>query len=241
MKQRRVALAIQARLNSTRLPYKILKNIGNFNVLEHVIKRVNSAAIYINRHAHRTGLTCDVYVLTPAEDADQLRRYLGSNVELLEGPENDVLTRYALLVNKKRPDYIVRITSDCPLIPSAVIVKSINTAVKGGYNFVTNAWPNYRTFFDGADCEIVDARLFNWLNSNATGADREHVMSLLYRERPDWCNYAMLFNNHDMYSIQKLSLDTEEDLKNIRLAYEKVEGKINRWITGHGKQTCHRY
>jgi spore coat polysaccharide biosynthesis protein SpsF (cytidylyltransferase family) len=105
---------------------------------------------------------------------------------------------------------------------------------------VTNAFPEYRTFFDGSDCEMVDRRLFAWVNREAKGHDREHVMSLLYKQRPEWCSFANLFSNFDLTDV-KLSIDTEEDLKRAGAAYESVQTKTKSLVEKYGKKACHRY
>ena len=215
--------------------------MGNKNVTQHVIDKVRSAATYMNRHVNKTKIRVSVYLLIPERDSDAIIESVDLyGVKLVTGPEQDVLSRYAVLMDKYSPDYLVRITGDCPLIPSPVIVKTVNLCVKGEYDFVTNASPEYRTFFDGADCEMVNARLFEWVNRNAEGSDREHVMSILYNNKPAWCNHAHLFSNFDMTKT-KLSVDTEEDLLRAEEAYESVERKIQSWVEKNGKQTCHRY
>lgn len=158
----------------------------------------------------------------------------------MSGPEQDVLTRYEKMVLKQKPDYIVRLTGDCPLLPPPVIVKAINIAVKNDCDFVTNAFPKYRTFFDGADCEVMSRDAFNWLNENAVLEDREHVTSLLYKEQPDWCKMAHLFSNMDL-THTKLSIDTPEDLVKARYAYDSVETKIKDWTNKYGRKTLHRF
>ena len=169
-----------------------------------------------------------------------MRTIVDENVMIIKGPEQDVLARYNVMATRVNPDYIVRVTGDCPLIPSPVITKLITTAVKGEYDFVTNAWPEYRTFYDGADCEVVSTRLFDWVFANAEGTDREHVLSMLYRKRPEWASYAQVFSEMDLTHI-KLSVDTIEDLKQVRIFYDSVENKIKSWDSKHGKKTLHRY
>lgn len=237
-----VAIGIQQRLQSTRLPFKATKDIGGKTVTEHVIEAVRSSATYLNRHTHRTGIKCDVYLLVPEDDYYEIKHRIRIpySCKVLYGPEDDVLSRYATMVSKYKPDYIARVTGDCPLLPSAVLTKLITVALKNEYDFFTNASPEFRTFYDGSDCEIVSRKLFDWINENAKGDDREHVMSLAYKERPQWATMGHLFSNMDLTSL-KLSLDTEEDLKEIRDQYESVNNKINKWIKEHGRKNLHRF
>jgi spore coat polysaccharide biosynthesis protein SpsF (cytidylyltransferase family) len=239
MKDKHVAIGIQQRLKSTRLPYKAIKSFGGYSVTQHVVNSAKRAANYINRHAHRTGIRCHVYLLVPTEDEEEIKASV-FDVPIITGPEKDVLTRYMNLLDAYPIDYVVRITGDCPLIPPPVINKTIVTCIRGEYDFVTNAFPEYRTFYDGADCEIVSSELMEWLNRRAKDGDREHVTQLLYKERPVWCSYAHLFSDLDLTHL-KLSVDTEEDLERVRTAYESVEKKTKSWIAKHGKKACHRY
>src|SRR5665648_212497 len=103
---------VQARIGSTRLPGKVLLDLEDKTVLEHVIRRIESS-----EHVD------DVVVATTISKADlrivELCAHLGISVYC--GSENDVLDRYYQAAKLFKADNIVRITSDCPVIDSRII------------------------------------------------------------------------------------------------------------------------
>ena len=151
-----VNIGIQARLTSTRLPEKILKTINGNTVLNHVIKQVSSSIKYINKHSSRNNIQVKLFILAPLSTNEEhnsiIKSYESDLTEVLLGPENedDVLLRYYMLLRKHPSDYVVRITSDCPMVPPALITKSIMIACKAGVDLVTT--PTYVNIdIDGRD------------------------------------------------------------------------------------------
>lgn len=251
---KKVAIGIQARTTSTRLPGKILKNISSAKVIDHVVAQVGASMLYLNKHAESYGVEVALYILVPEADKDifkGVRLGVGKikpDFKIIVGPEFDVLTRYVTLMQESNCDYICRITSDCPFVPTPVITKCITVATntpRAGvrpFGFVTNAAPEYRTFFDGADCEVMSKECVKWLNENAKEvADREHVTQLLYKAKlPDWLRMGHIFTHIDT-SKEKYSVDTEEDLESARYNFETVQRKMKTWGERFGSDTVFRF
>lgn len=147
-------------------------------------------------------------LLTPKGDKINAKRF---DVPVYEGPEHDVLTRYYEAMEEFDADYVVRITSDCPHLPSDLITKHIFTAVNHQLDYMTNTYPKARTYPDGFDVEVVSARLLDWLNETADHIKyREHVTNLLHEHTPDWCKRGTCLSYVDNEHL-KLSIDTKED------------------------------
>ena len=116
----RVVAIIQARMGSTRLPGKVLKDLGGETVLARVVKRTRRAT-----------LLDEVVVATsvlPADDAI-VRECEALKVACFRGDELDVLDRYYRAAQKFAADAIVRITSDCPLIDPELIDATIRSSL----------------------------------------------------------------------------------------------------------------
>lgn len=223
METARVLIAIQARSTSKRFPGKIFESIGNKRVLDHVIEKANSAATHVNRHC-KTPMYCRVGLLIPYADKELYKNLKYSDCLIVEGPEDDVLARYIEAQRVTKADYIVRLTSDCPLLLDYVISKHINVCVLEGYDYVSNVEELCRTTADGFDCEILSKEALAWLGDHATGDDREHVTPLLRRARPRELRQAVVMSKLDT-SLMKMSLDTPEDLEEIRRYYHNLEQK----------------
>lgn len=232
----RVVIGIQARSGSTRFPNKVMERLGDKGVLDHVIDRCKNATRYVNRYIAEKQTEVIPAVCIPA--GDPLR--LSISIPCVEGPEQDVLTRYCLLAKQLKADYIVRITSDCPLIPPFVISKHITLAVANHYDYVSNVDEKCRTAPDGFDCEVISARALDYADLHAKDpTDREHVTLYLRKYPPDWIRHAATVNCLNLSHL-KLSLDTPEDLKRITEAYESAENAYQAACGIFGKYRVHR-
>lgn len=231
-----VSVGIQARSTSSRFPRKMHAYIHRSTVLDHVLDSVNEAACYINRWGKK-GILVDVTLLVP--EGDEIIRRV-RNVAIIEGSEDDVLSRYAALQKSRNADYVVRITGDCPLIPSFIISKLINIAALNAYDYVSNVDERCRTTPDGFDCEVISKKLLCWADETAREpGDREHVTTLMRRDPPKWCRSGTVVNFLDLSHL-KLSADTEDDLKRIREEHAKVERAFNVAVQAFGRSRVHR-
>lgn len=222
-----VLIAIQARTNSTRFPKKIYEHIGDRSVLDHVIDRAKSTAEHIMKYTNRLKIKCQVAILHPEYDDELVKTFRGSGAILIAGPENDVLTRYVTAQRMTDADYVVRLTSDCPLILDFVIAKHIHVATFNQHDYVSNVEPQCRFIADGFDCEVLSAKALKWLDENAvTPHDREHVTTLIRERRPKELSQAMVTMKIDTTHM-KMSVDTPEDLDRIREYYYRRQGKMD--------------
>lgn len=221
-----VLIAIQARSNSTRFPKKIYEHIGEMRVLDHVIARARSTAEHIHKYSSTVKINCSIAVLHPDGDSELVRTFRSPGVIFIAGSENDVLSRYVNAQKMTDCDYVVRLTSDCPLILDFVIAKHINIAVRNRYDYVSNVEEACRFIADGFDCEILSRKAIKWLDENATGPlEREHVTTAIRRVRPASLAQAFISMKLDT-SRMKMSVDTPEDLERMREYYHEREHKM---------------
>jgi len=111
-------LIIQARMGSTRLPGKILRPLGTSVVLDYVVQR-----------CRQDKRIADVIVATSTlEQDDPIREWCREHgVTCFSGSEDDVLSRYYECAVSYLPDYVIRVTSDCPFIDHEVIGGILDT------------------------------------------------------------------------------------------------------------------
>lgn len=100
-----IGIIIQARMNSTRLYGKILKEIGYKNLLEHIFFRLS----YLK---HKV----DIVVATTNTPKDNivLDFCVRRGVRCFRGSELNVLERYYLCAKKYKFKHIIRLTADNP-------------------------------------------------------------------------------------------------------------------------------
>jgi spore coat polysaccharide biosynthesis protein SpsF len=238
-RQVRVTIGIQARSTSRRFPRKVFETIAGRTILQHVLDSCRHAAQYLNNRTAVSGITAQLTLLVPY--GDEIVSKFGNRVPVLEGPEDDVLSRYAALVKSQKPDYVVRVTADCPLIPHYLIMKHIQTAVQRDYDYLSNVDETARTAADGTDCEVMSAKLVEWLDQNAkAGPDREHVTPLARRYPPEWARIGHIIG-HLNQSQLKLSVDTPEDLERVRAEYDRVQMALKNAEELHGRESIHRF
>jgi spore coat polysaccharide biosynthesis protein SpsF (cytidylyltransferase family) len=230
-------IGIQARSTSKRLPAKVFEPLGKKSVLRHVIDACYGSSLYINNYGTKK-IWVDVALCVP--DGDPMKGRFSDQMPLVEGPEHDVLARYLKLLSEFKADYVVRITGDCPLIPSFVISKCITVAVMNQYDYLSNVDERVRTTMDGWDCEVISKRLLEYVGDTATDTyDREHVTTFIRSHPPDWIKQGMIINFLDLSHL-KLSVDTEEDLERVRAEHGKIEGALERAEQIFGKRNVHR-
>ena len=203
----RVVAIIQARMRSTRLPGKVLKDLGGETVLGTVIHRTQRAT-----------LLDEVVVATsvlPADDAIQ-RECERLSVPCFRGDETDVLDRYYHAAQKFAADAIVRITADCPLIDPELIDVTVRAFLDQSPDYATNAM--VETYPRGLDVEVFsrEALARAW-RSAGKPYQRSHVTPYLYEEPGRF--KVISLTAHGNYSGHRWTLDTAEDLEVIRGIY----------------------
>jgi len=239
MQQKKILIAIQARSTSSRLPGKVLKLIDGRTMLDHVCDAAKRAADYLNRFTFKTGIAVHSCLVVPT--GDPIAQQFRTKILCIEGSETDVLSRYMAAVEQLKPDFVVRITSDCPLIPSYIISKHIKLAVVNEYDYISNIDPRFRTSLDGADCEVISTKLMKWAHENAKpGREREHVTPVCRERPPRWARMGAVVGFFDESEV-KLSVDTEADLDAVRHNFERVKEKSRAAEKEYGRENVHRF
>ncbi len=166
-----VAVVVQCRLGSKRLPGKALLPLNAIPMARHVMHIVK------NIEAERYILACDY---SSYETLKPLATFEG--FECVQGDEDDVLSRFCKVINESPLEtpikVIVRVTADNPFI----FADAANASVKRYFELLE---PDYFTFTGlpvGSGVEILNAKsllLAETLTKDSY--DREHVGPALYR------------------------------------------------------------
>lgn len=210
----KVVVVIQARLSSTRLPAKVLLDLGGKTALERCLAR-----------ARRFSQVAEVVIATsesPADDLiDAVGRRLGARV--IRGSEGDVLSRYAKAAALTQADAIVRCTSDCPLLDPALSSMVIQSFLKapGTVDYASNVLE--RRLPRGLDTEIVSREALERAHREATaGEEREHVtLHIVRRPALFRCLSVAMPAGPDL-SHHRWTLDTLEDYRLLHTLFERL-------------------
>lgn len=213
----KIGAIIQARMGSSRLPEKVMKNLEGKTVLEHVIERVMQSKL-IN----------EIIIATTIHERDSIieTEALRCGVKTFRGSEDDVLSRYYYAAKENNLDIVVRITSDCPLIDPKVLDEIIEYYLKNNYSIVSNASPDTssRTYPRGLDTEVFSFDELEAAFNNANKKyQREHVTPYIYEES----NRVFYYKNDVDYSKYRWTLDTDDDFKLISEVYEYMYNGVH--------------
>jgi glutamate-1-semialdehyde 2,1-aminomutase len=164
---------IQARMGSTRLPGKILQDLGGHPALFWVV-RAARAIPGVDAVAVATS--------TAAADDAVVDWCAGIGVACHRGPEDDVLARFAIAARAETAGMVLRLTGDCPFLDPAVCGQVLALLRRTGADYATNQDPP--TWPDGLDCEVMTAAaLFAAEREAARPSEREHVTPFLRNNR----------------------------------------------------------
>lgn len=209
----RVAIFVQARMGSTRLPGKVLLDLGGESMLSAVVKRCRASK-----------RAADVVVLTSTlpEDEQILAWCEREGVAVFLGAAFDVLLRFADATRLYHPEIVVRITADCPLTDPAVIDECVDLLVANeGCDYAATRLPDRRTYPIGLDVEAFwrDGLLRAEREAKA-GYQREHVTPWFYDGSFEG-KLSLLSTDIDAGN-ERWTVDTPADLAFIRAIWPHV-------------------
>jgi spore coat polysaccharide biosynthesis protein SpsF (cytidylyltransferase family) len=204
---------IQARMGSSRLPGKVLMDLGGETVLARVVRRLK-----------RSREIDQIVVATTREATDDkiVEACASLQVTCFRGAEHDVLDRYYQAAHAHPADSVVRITSDCPLIDPELVDETIRVFRDEQADYASNVFP--RTYPRGLDAEVFTLAALDraWREARES-YQREHVTPYLY-EHPQTFRMASVSGTVD-YSHYRWTLDTPEDLKLLRTIYSHFDNR----------------
>lgn len=212
-----VTCIIQARTGSTRLPNKVLKKINNKMVLEYVIDRIKKCRSVDN-----------IIIATTIDKDDNIIQKIAEKNGVLyyRGSKLDVLDRYVQASRTIETDVVVRITSDCPLIDTELVDKTINYYFNNKYDYVVPKGKN--GIIRGLDTEVFSKKLLLEVNEIAKDEYcREHVTPYIYRH-PEMYSIGKYNVPKELQHPQwRLCVDEEKDLVFIREIVSRLENRID--------------
>lgn len=161
----KIVALTQARLGSSRLHNKVLKPVGSGTIL----------SLHLNR-LRKANLIDQIVVATTYEE--NVERIISiakqSGTAYFQGNTLNVLDRFYQAAKLHKADYIVRVTSDCPLIDpkliDQVIFFTIDRKLDYGSNMLIEDYP------DGQDIEVFTFKALEKAHQSAQlDSEKEHV------------------------------------------------------------------
>jgi spore coat polysaccharide biosynthesis protein SpsF len=213
----KITVISQARMTSTRLPGKVLKEILGKPLLSYHIECL--------RASKRVG---EVVIATTTNNEDDPIAALASKEGLrcYRGREDDVLDRYYHAAKECGAAHIMRVLADCPLIDPSVLDWMIETFFARGLDYIYTG----SSFAEGTDAEMFTFEALEEAYREAQlKSEREHV-SQYFRNNPNRFKIAIMENPTDD-SRYRFTVDEPEDFDVVKAIIEGLypnDGEIVR-------------
>jgi spore coat polysaccharide biosynthesis protein SpsF len=200
----KTVLITQARIGSTRLPGKVLMEINQTPLLK----------IHLDR-LKKSKKVDKIIVATTICDDDNIIEELATDwgYEVFRGSENDVLDRFYQAVKSINPLWVVRVTSDCPLIDPELVDKIIEVTQTESKDYGSNVIEE--TFPDGQDVEVFKfiALETAWKCAKKE-SEREHVTPYIRNnsnQKGENIFSSISYKNNIDYSKIRITVDEPSD------------------------------
>jgi spore coat polysaccharide biosynthesis protein SpsF len=215
-------LITQARTGSTRLPGKVLMEVNNTPLLK----------IHLDRLSQSKNIDKIIIATTVNEEDDIIEKIVTAwGYDVYRGSENDVLDRFYQALQNIKPTWIVRVTSDCPLIDPVLVDKVIEVTQSENKDYGSNVIDE--TFPDGQDVEVFRFSALEkaWKEANKL-SEREHVTPYI-RNHSDLklgnLFSAISYKNNTDYSKIRMTVDEQRDFELINKIVSEL-GTEQSWL-----------
>jgi spore coat polysaccharide biosynthesis protein SpsF len=213
--QLRIVAVIQARMGSTRLPGKVLREIAGKPLLWHIVHRLKRSML-IEQVAIATSVN-------PLDDAivDWAK---ANDVPIVRGPEDNVLARFARAAELLDADIVVRVSADVPFIDAGFVDHMIEALIAQDADYVLLD-ENAITAHEGVDPFTRRGLDRLMMDAGDDPVAREHVTGY-FKLHPDFVRIARA----PAYPLlaregARLTIDTPDDLAFIEALHARMNAK----------------
>lgn len=204
----KVVCIIQARMNSTRLPGKVLLPVTpHINILKYMVDRIERAN------------NIDQIVIATTASSFLIHSFCDENsIDYFIGSENNVMSRVISCANKYKADIIVDLTSDCPFVDPKHIDHLVDMLLDddNGFRYASNIDP--RSWPDGFDIQCYYTHLLDFVYPSVEKKYLQHtgwnILNSYIPWRHHW-KYNLLAPDECNFPKMRLTLDYNEDYKTI--------------------------
>lgn len=218
----RIVAVIQARMGSTRLPGKVLKPVAGRPLLWHIVHRLKASH-----------LIEDIAVATTTNPRDDAIVEFGqtNGIEVVRGPEDDVLARFARAAEILDADIIVRVSSDAPFIDAGFIDHLIASMIEQGGDYVLLE-AGAVTAHEGVDPLTRRALDKLMMDARDDPVAREHVTGY-FKLHPEFVPIARAKPFPSLARDGgRLTIDTPDDLAFVEAVHARLDAKAGEASLG---------
>ncbi|MDA3003781.1 MAG: NTP transferase domain-containing protein [Actinomycetota bacterium] len=204
----RVVAIVQARMDSSRFPGKMLAKLGDRDLLSWVLTRVCDA-----KQVDRV-----VLATSTSRDDDRLADAASKfDVVVVRGSQDDVLDRFVQSAKVSQADLVVRVCADNPFVAAEEIDRLVVAHNSGNYDYSCNHQQKLgNKYADGFGAEILSASLLIDIARLTTQTShREHVTSYIWDNSSKFKIQAVIAPAELAFPEVKLDIDTPQELQHL--------------------------
>jgi spore coat polysaccharide biosynthesis protein SpsF len=202
-----IALVLQARIDSSRLPQKSLLPLGGSPLILRVMQAL-------------CGVHCETRFLACPDDSAALFAPLAAEAgfTLITGPKEDVLARFCLAVRASGADRIIRATGDNAFVFADAANAICREALDLGADYA-----GYSGLPHGAGVEVIASEALLRAEREAKlKSEREHVCPYLYNNPEIFSLHRPLAPRRWRESALRITVDTRQDYERAQNLYERL-------------------
>jgi spore coat polysaccharide biosynthesis protein SpsF len=196
----RIGVIVAARTGSSRLPGKVLRQLGGRPMILFLLDRLRASRL----------AETPILATTTLPGDDELATIVGeAGNPVFRGDQNDVVRRYVDAASMHGFDYVVRVTGDCPFVDAETLDYCIDHArQQAPFDLATTKG----RFPVGIDYEIYNAQAMRAIHANEDldTSDREHLTLYMYKNRARY-RIIELEPRPEWKSDQHYTVDTQDD------------------------------
>ena len=205
MNKKNFAIIIEARTNSSRLPYKVIKKINGVSILENLINRIR----------HQNQIKKIIVATTRLKRDDEIENICKKkNIICFRGHKNDLIKRVSDAAIQNNVTDIIQLTSDNPLVDTQILLNLYKVYLKGKYDFVSNSIE--RTFPIGTDIRIFSLKKLIKYSKKVYGKKREHTCYYFLKNKHNIKRFNLDAQKKHNRPDLRITLDYPEDFKLIK-------------------------
>lgn len=210
-----VVALVQARMNSERLPGKVLLDIAGQSMLERVVVRLREAQLIDEIIVATTANAADDAIVTACD---------ALGVSVSRGSEDDVLGRFANAIRQREPAACVRVSADSPFVDPEVCDMVIRRFMEADppVDYASNKLQP--SFPLGLDVEVFSRGALMRADRDAREPfERSHVTVFMY-QHPALFRLLPVTNDVDLHEM-RWTVDTPDDLAFAREVFTRFDGR----------------
>lgn len=151
----KIGAVIQARMGSTRLPGKVLRDLGGKPMLLFIADRIGAS-----RHDLKVAVSTSL-----DERDDAIEAFCQTQgINCFRGPVDDIISRLHAAASGLDCTHLVRLWGDCPFVCHDVVDQALDRMFENGQEFVSTDRVGTRNLPYGLDFEIYSRGLIESLH-----------------------------------------------------------------------------